>query len=66
MSSDGQTQSQLNKECEEMVKGSRIHLNPKLIEMRRTVLLQIQKYSLWFPEKCSTIEDCFVKLTMAH
>ena len=63
MSSDGQTQSQLNKECEEMVLGSTIHLNPKLANLRRTVLLQIQKYSLWYPEKCTTTKDGFLCLS---
>ena len=59
MSSDGQTQSQLNKECEEMIKGSRIHLNPRMAELRRIVLFQLQKYSSWFPEKCTTTEESF-------
>ena len=62
MSSDGQTQSQLDKECEEMIKGSRIHLNPRMAELRRIVLFQLQKYSSWFPEKCTTTEESFYKV----
>ena len=64
MSSDGLTQSQLNKECEEMIQDStpetsRNHRNPKLEEMKQIVLFQIEKYSFWFPEKCSSTKDGF-------
>ena len=64
MSSDGLTQSQLNKECEEMIQDStphtsRIHPNPKFEEMKQVVLFQIEKYSYWFPEKCATTEESF-------
>ena len=64
MSSDGLTQSQLNKECEEMIQDSipdtsRIHQNPKMEEMKQIVLFQIEKYSFWYPEKCATTKDDF-------
>jgi len=64
MSSDGLTQSQLNIECEEMIQDStpetsRNHLNPKLEEMKQIVLFQIEKYSFWYPEKCSTTQEGF-------
>ena len=38
---------------------SRNHFNPKLEEMKQIVLFQIEKYSFWFPEKCSSTKDGF-------